>query len=273
MSGPLFFDRVMAASTTTGTGTYTLGSTITGYQAWSAVGDGNTAYYCAVDVDVNGVPIGDWEVGLGTYTAVGTTLARTTVLASSNAGSAVNWAAGTRRIFLTRPATLGGGTVTTTGSPANGNLTKFTGATSISNADLTGDVTTSGGVATTLKTAAKTRQITYVANGGGSALTASATFDAYVQVEYDCTITANTVLADASGSVAIAITKSNFAGFPGSLTSIVASAPPTLSSAQSSTDSTLTGWTTSITAGDVLKFSISSATTVKTISCMLTVTV
>jgi hypothetical protein len=48
-------------------------------------------------------------------------------------------------------ATPGGsGTVTTTGTPANGNLTKFTGATSISNADLTGDVTTSGAVATTL---------------------------------------------------------------------------------------------------------------------------
>lgn len=44
------------------------------------------------------------------------------------------------------------GSVTTTGSPANGNLTKFTGTTSISNADLTGDVTTSGGVATTLAT-------------------------------------------------------------------------------------------------------------------------
>lgn len=50
----------------------------------------------------------------------------------------------------------GGGTVSTTGSPANGNLTKFTGATTVSNADLTGDVTTSGGVATTIATLAVT---------------------------------------------------------------------------------------------------------------------
>jgi hypothetical protein len=47
-------------------------------------------------------------------------------------------------------ATPGGsGTVTTTGSPASGNLTKFSGATSITNGDLTGDVTTSGTLATT----------------------------------------------------------------------------------------------------------------------------
>lgn len=46
----------------------------------------------------------------------------------------------------------GAGTVTTTGSPANGNLTKFSSATSITNGDLTGAVTTSGGLATTLAT-------------------------------------------------------------------------------------------------------------------------
>src|SRR6185295_10605468 len=51
-------------------------------------------------------------------------------------------------------ATGAGGTVTTTGSPASGNLTKFTGASSISNADLTGDVTTSGTAATTIANSA-----------------------------------------------------------------------------------------------------------------------
>lgn len=56
------------------------------------------------------------------------------------------------RITAAASGSAGGGTVTTTGSPASGNLSKFSGSTSITNADLTGDVTTSGGVATTLAT-------------------------------------------------------------------------------------------------------------------------
>lgn len=90
-------DRVKTTSTTTGTGTYTLGSAATGFQAFSVIGDGNTTFYTATDGT-------DWEVGVGTYTAAGTTLARTTILASSNAGAAVNWAAGTRTIFCGQPA-------------------------------------------------------------------------------------------------------------------------------------------------------------------------
>lgn len=90
-------DRVKETSTTTGTGTYTLAGAATGFQSFSAIGNGNTCYYTAEDGT-------NWEVGLGTYTSAGTTLARTTVLASSNAGAAVNWAAGTRNIFVSPPA-------------------------------------------------------------------------------------------------------------------------------------------------------------------------
>lgn len=90
-------DRVKETSTTTGTGTYTLAGAVTGFQSFSAIGNANTCYYCATDGT-------DWEVGTGTYTSAGTTLARTAILASSNAGSAVNWAAGTRTIFCDLPA-------------------------------------------------------------------------------------------------------------------------------------------------------------------------
>jgi len=90
-------DRVKETTTTTSTGTYTLAGAVTGYQSFSVVGDGNTTYYTVT----NGT---DWEVGIGTYTASGTTLSRDTILASSNSGNAVSWGAGSKDVFLTYPA-------------------------------------------------------------------------------------------------------------------------------------------------------------------------
>jgi len=92
-------DRVKETTTTTGTGTLTLAGAAGGFQAFSAIGDGNTTYYAITDQAT-----GDWEVGIGTYTASGTTLSRDTILASSNAGSAVNLSAGIKNAFATYPA-------------------------------------------------------------------------------------------------------------------------------------------------------------------------
>lgn len=91
-------DRVFEYTTTTGTGTLTLAGTKSGYQQFATVGDGNTTYYTIVAEN------GDWESGIGTYTSSGTTLARTTVLASSNSNSLVNFAAGTKEVFSSQPA-------------------------------------------------------------------------------------------------------------------------------------------------------------------------
>src|SRR3990170_3528391 len=99
MSGPLLFDRVKEISTTTGTGTLTLAGAVSGFQAFSIVGDGNTCYYAIVHRTA-----AEWEVGIGTYTAAGTILARTTVLASSNGGSVVSLSAGTKDVFITAAA-------------------------------------------------------------------------------------------------------------------------------------------------------------------------
>ncbi len=85
-------DRVFETSTTTGTGTYTLAGAKDGYQAFSAIGDGNTTYYVATDGT-------NWETGQGVYTASGTTLSRASILSSSNSGSAVSWGAGEKDIF------------------------------------------------------------------------------------------------------------------------------------------------------------------------------
>lgn len=91
-------DRVKDTTTTTGTGTVTLsGSPPTGFQSFAVVGDGNTTFYTITAGS-------EWEVGIGTYTASGTTLARTTVTSSSNAGSLVNFSAGVKDVFVTYPA-------------------------------------------------------------------------------------------------------------------------------------------------------------------------
>ena len=90
-------DRIKETTTTTGTGTYTLAGAVGGFEAFSQIGNSNTTYYCCTDGT-------DFEIGIGTYTASGTTLARTTILQSSNSDAAVNWTSGTRTIFCTLPA-------------------------------------------------------------------------------------------------------------------------------------------------------------------------
>ena len=90
-------DRVLETCTSPGTGTITLLGAVTGYQAFSTVGNGNTCYYAIADQ--NGA---NWEVGIGTYSSG--TLARTTVLSSSNAGSLTNFSTGSQNVFLTYPS-------------------------------------------------------------------------------------------------------------------------------------------------------------------------
>jgi hypothetical protein len=90
-------DRVKETTTTTSTGTYTLGGAQVGYQSFSVVGNGNSTYYTVTDGT-------NWEVGIGTYTSSGTLLSRDTIFESSNGGSAVNWGAGSKDVFVTYPA-------------------------------------------------------------------------------------------------------------------------------------------------------------------------
>ena len=92
-------DRVKESTLTSGTGTLTLAGASTGFQSFSVIGDGNTTYYALYDSQT-----GDWEVGIGTYTASGTTLSRDTVLESSNNGSLVNFSTNEKDVFVTYPA-------------------------------------------------------------------------------------------------------------------------------------------------------------------------
>ena len=93
-------DRVKESCSSPGTGTVTLLGAATGYQSFSAgIGASNTTYYVIADQSGS-----NWEVGLGTIGAGGTTLARTTVLSSSNSGSLVNFSSGTQDVFCDYPA-------------------------------------------------------------------------------------------------------------------------------------------------------------------------
>jgi len=90
-------DRVQQTGTANTTVSFTLSGSVTGFQAFTVIGDGNTTYYAATDTS------GNFEVGIGTYTLSTTTLARTTILASSNSGNAVTFS-GTVTVFVTYPA-------------------------------------------------------------------------------------------------------------------------------------------------------------------------
>jgi hypothetical protein len=132
-------------------------------------------------------------------------------------------------------------------------------------------VTLSGGsLAVTENT--RTATIGYVIDGGGAAITTGVA-GAGLQVPYACTINSVTLLSDVSGSIVVDIWKDTYANYPPTVAdSITASAKPTLSSATKYEDPTLTGWTTSIAAGDIFRFNVDSASTVQQVVIILKVT-
>ena len=154
-------DRVQETTATTGSGTLTLDGAVTGFQAFSALGDGNTTYYT-----IQGET--QWEVGVGTYSA--NTLTRDTVISSSAAGAKLVLAAGSKQVFVTLPA---GKTVVSVAGQV--------GEVTLSNTDISGlgtmatqnanAVTISGGTATLTSLTTVTVQAT---NSAGLSLKNSA---------------------------------------------------------------------------------------------------
>ena len=95
-------DRVQETTSSPGTGAAVLLGAVTGYQTFGAtMSNGDTTYYTIADQSGS-----RWEVGIGTYVTSGNEIARTTILASSNSGSTVNFNSGTQVIFLTYPAEI-----------------------------------------------------------------------------------------------------------------------------------------------------------------------
>jgi len=165
-------DRVRETSTSTGTGTITLAGAFPGFQSFTAaIGNGNTTYYTIANLAQ-----GEWEVGLGTYTASGTTLSRTTVFSSSNGGSLVNFAAGTKDVFVTQPAGRAvyldaasnssalGTPSALVGTNITGTASGLTAGNVTTNANLTGGVTSVGNAATVVTNANLTGAVTSSGN-------------------------------------------------------------------------------------------------------------
>ena len=140
----MLFRSVRETTTTTGTGTVTLAGAVLGFQSFSAIGNGNSTYYT-----IAGQGTSEWEVGIGTYTSSGTTLSRTTILASSNSGSAVNFSAGTKDVFCDYPA--GRAVIGGQGYVENAyTITTSSTVTDGSNALSVGPVTVASGVSVTV---------------------------------------------------------------------------------------------------------------------------
>ena len=110
--------------------------------------------------------------------------------------------------------------------------------------------------------------IEFIIDGSGSEISTGIAGD--IQVPFDCTIQEVTLLGDQSGSIIVDIWKDTYANFaPTDADSITASAVPTITTAIKSTDATLTGWTTSVVAGDVLRFNVDSVTTIERCTIIL----
>jgi cytoskeletal protein CcmA (bactofilin family) len=169
-------DRIKETSNTTGTGTYTLAGAVTGFETFTAnLSNSDTTYYCCTDNT-------DFEVGLGTFTTSGTTLARTTILASSNSNNAVSWGAGTRTVFCTLPAakTI---ILDASGNASVGGTITATGTSVFTNLDISGDVDVDGTLETDALTIAGVTLSETIADTVGAMVTSNT--ESGITVAYD----------------------------------------------------------------------------------------
>ena len=270
-------DRVRETTSTNGTSNFSLAGAATGgYVTFlSACSNGDTFHYCAQNTSAS-----EWEVGLGTYTTSGNILTRPgSVLANSAGTTAKISFTNNPVVFMTIAGTTNLERVM---NPSNlvllaaNNFSDVASTVTALNTILPSQGSNSGKFLTTNGTnpswatplSGTTSALEFLIDGGGSVVTTGK--KPAIEVPFACTIVACRVHApNESGSFSATIKKG---AYNSSKTSIVASAPAALSSSQWSQDTTLTGWTTSISAGDWLEPTVDSATTVTMVTVALTIT-
>ena len=214
-------DRVKETSTTTGTGVFSIGNAVTGFDTFAdGVGNSNTTYYCIAHQDQD-----EFETGLGTLNGDSSTLTRTTVISSSNSDSAVNFSSGTKDVFCTIPASK------LIFEDANNDVTIGRNLT------VTGDLTITGD------------DLTMNTNTSGAALIGDGTNFNPVAISGDISIAANGTAAIGSGVIVNADINSS-AAIAMSKTAFTAGTGVSLSTNTLSVDAAQTG-ITSILATDV----------------------
>lgn len=153
------------------------------------------------------------------------------------------------------------------GTAASANVASAVTAGAVTGTGIANNTITAANLVANIKQAT----IGIIIDGGGSPLTTGQ--KGFIEVPFSCTINRSTLLADQTGSVVVDVWRVPYSSFPpSSANKITASAPPTISSAQTAQDSTLTGWTTSLSAGDILAFNVNSAATIQRATLSLLVT-
>lgn len=147
------------------------------------------------------------------------------------------------------------------------------GASDTGITELTGDVTAgpgSGSQAAVVKAAIRTQQIGVTIDGGGAVLTTGPKgFKSFMVAG---TIIRWRLMADQAGSVEFDVFKDAYAGWPPT-TSIVAASPPKIVADSTAEDTVLSGWDTTVNAGDVFAFEIISASGIQRVTLELTIVV
>lgn len=177
-------DRVLQTGTANTTVSFTLSGSVTGYQGFSALTNGNTTYYAATDGT-------NWETGLGTYSSTGPTLTRTTVFQSSNSNTAVTFS-GTVTVWVDYPSTKSlyldaSGNAIGLGTPAafvgtniTGTASGFTAGGATSASKVANALTVGAGLAfTTASTYDGSQAITISASSGGATISSTSSTGPY----------------------------------------------------------------------------------------------
>jgi hypothetical protein len=185
-------------------------------------------------------------------------------------GPFVNMAAGSN-ITLTRDMPLGVGSNTVRIHSTGGGGITSNGSNSINNLVDGDDIYfTVSGSNLTIHSDVDRATILAVIDGGGSAITTGVKGD--IVVDFGCVIEQWTMLADQSGSIVVDIWKDTYANYPPTdADSITGTATPAISSATKAQSGVLTGWTTTISAGDTIRYNVDSATTVTRVTVALKV--